>query len=91
MRGELQPGAFWDSGGFRGRAALEQGKGRKSDTTSSENPKPPEEGMADSRSLGREACVSPRQLSRSARRYIYCIYATFLEKINVKEIIRRNN
>ncbi|XP_056307637.1 ankyrin repeat domain-containing protein 26 [Danio aesculapii] len=67
MRGELQPGVFWDSGGSRGRAALELGKGRKSDTTSSENPKPPEEGMADSRSLGREACVSPRQLSRSAR------------------------
>ncbi|XP_073798594.1 ankyrin repeat domain-containing protein 26 isoform X24 [Danio rerio] len=68
MRGELQPGVFWDSGGSRGRAALEQGKGRKSDTTSAENLKPPEEGMADSRSLGREACVSPRQLGRSARR-----------------------
>ncbi|XP_073798565.1 ankyrin repeat domain-containing protein 26 isoform X3 [Danio rerio] len=67
MRGELQPGVFWDSGGSRGRAALEQGKGRKSDTTSAENLKPPEEGMADSRSLGREACVSPRQLGRSAR------------------------
>ncbi|XP_077066159.1 ankyrin repeat domain-containing protein 26 isoform X27 [Siphateles boraxobius] len=66
MRGEHQPSALWDSGGSRGRAELDQGKGRKTDTNSG-NPKPQQEGMAVGRSLGREGSVSPRQLSRSPR------------------------
>ncbi|KAK7117213.1 hypothetical protein R3I94_022693 [Phoxinus phoxinus] len=66
MRGEHQPSALWDSGGSRGRAELDQGKGKKTDTNSG-NPKPQQEGMADGRSLGREGSVSPRHLSRSPR------------------------
>ncbi|CAM4733866.1 unnamed protein product [Leuciscus chuanchicus] len=66
MRGERQPSALWDSGGSRGRAELDQGKGKKTDTNSG-NPKPRQEGMADGRSLGREGSVSPRHLSRSPR------------------------
>ncbi|XP_056128521.1 ankyrin repeat domain-containing protein 26 [Rhinichthys klamathensis goyatoka] len=66
MRGEHQPSALWDSGGFRGRAELDQGKGKKTDTNSG-NPKPQQDGMSDGRSLGREGSVSPRHLSRSPR------------------------
>ncbi len=68
MRGEHQPSALWDTRGTRERGEL-QGKGKKIDTNSG-NPKPKQEGMADSRSLGREGSVSPRHLTRSPRRYI---------------------
>ncbi|XP_039518129.1 ankyrin repeat domain-containing protein 26 isoform X2 [Pimephales promelas] len=67
MRGEHQPSALWDSGGSRGRAELDQGKGKKTDTNSG-NPKPQPDGMSDGRCLGREGSVSPRHLSRSPRR-----------------------
>ncbi|XP_043083712.1 ankyrin repeat domain-containing protein 26 isoform X2 [Puntigrus tetrazona] len=66
MRGEHQPSALWDTRGTRDRGELDQGKGKKIDTNS-ENPKPKQEGMADSRSLGREGSVSPRHLTRSLR------------------------
>lgn len=81
MRGEHQPSALWDSGGSRGRAELDQGKGKKTDTNSG-NPKPQQEGMADGRSLGRESSISPRHLSRSPRRYI--CHITTVDGINVK-------
>ncbi|XP_058623747.1 ankyrin repeat domain-containing protein 26 isoform X6 [Onychostoma macrolepis] len=66
MRGEHQPSALWDTRGTRERGELDQGKGKKIDTNSG-NPKPKQEGMADSRSLGREGSVSPRHLTRSPR------------------------
>ncbi|XP_059392524.1 ankyrin repeat domain-containing protein 26 [Carassius carassius] len=64
MRGEHQPSALWDTRGTRERGELYQGKGKKIDSTSG-NPKPKQEGIADSRSLGREGSVSPRHLTRS--------------------------
>uniref|UniRef100_A0A9J8AT29 CCDC144C-like coiled-coil domain-containing protein n=1 Tax=Cyprinus carpio carpio TaxID=630221 RepID=A0A9J8AT29_CYPCA len=67
MKGEHQPGVLWDTRGTRERGELDQGKGKKTDTNSG-NPKPKQDGMADSRSLGREGSVSPRHLTRSQRR-----------------------
>ncbi|XP_067291948.1 ankyrin repeat domain-containing protein 26 isoform X2 [Pseudorasbora parva] len=66
MRGGHLTSALWDTGGSRERAELNLGKGKKIDTNFG-NPKPQQEGMADSRSLGREGSVSPRHLTKSPR------------------------
>ncbi|TRY97025.1 hypothetical protein DNTS_001441 [Danionella cerebrum] len=67
MRGNLKPGAFWDTGRGGDQAELDQGKRTKVDT-SSENPKPKFDGIGVSRTLEREGSVSPKLLKGDAKR-----------------------